>query len=409
MRKKIWIVARATRASAYGIGTYQANLIACLKKSGVDFGVIELNSSLKEVSIEQKSGYEQISIPSIHAGTQKHGQYYSRNVAYLLRELIPEDYECYPIFHLNLMNDSVLVRYIKKLFKCKIILTVHYTNWSFSLLGDVRRLDGIMSKKKKLLDSFEKGIRAGFEEDIKMAQRCDSAIYIAEHSAKAFSKYVKTKNQVVINNGLKDRYKKPIRGGKDSVRTKYMIPPRAEVILFAGRLDEVKGVRYLIEAFRKVLSDHPDALLVIAGDGEFAPLFREAENIWSKIVFTGKLDKGKLYDLYQSADIGVVSSIHEEFGYVAVEMMMHGLPVIAGDTGGLAEIIEKGVSGLKVPIVTRKGQRRLDSKTLASKINLLLEDLDFAAKLGEGGRKRFLERYELSVFGEKMISLYNSL
>jgi len=121
------------------------------------------------------------------------------------------------------------------------------------------------------------------------------------------------------------------------------------------------------------------------------------------------VDKKKLYELYRIADIGVVSSLHEEFGNVVIEMMMHGLPVIVGNTGGPSEIIEEGLSGLKVPIVIRKGQRCLDVQLLASRICLLLNDRDFAVKLGEGARKQFLEKYELSVFGKKMTSLYKSL
>ncbi len=406
-RKKIYIVARNSRAGAYGIGTYRGHLMESLKQAGIEFGVIEMDSTVDDVSVTQKDGYEHIAIPAGFSGVSGKAEYHSRNVAYILRELITDDKEYDLIFHINLMNDSVLVSSLKKLFKCKIVLTIHYTNWSFDLLGDTKKLDKIMTTRKP--GTKEKHIRADFQDDIKMARKCDQVVYIADHSAETLSKYLKVKKEVVLNYGLEDLYEKLSQPERRSIRTKYLIPEQAKVIVFAGRLDEVKGVKYIIEAFREVLADNADALLVIAGDGEFGSLLKEAEDIWSRIIFTGKIDKNKLYELYRIADVGVMSSLHEEFGFVAAEMLMHGLPTVVSDTGGPAEIVEEGVSGFKIPIVIRDGKRGLDTKLLASRICRLLGDCELSAKMGEGARKRFLDKYELSIFKEKMITVYNSV
>jgi glycosyltransferase len=407
--RKIWIVVRSSRASAYGIGTYQVQITECLRRSGIDFGIIELGSIADEVTLERKEGYDQISVPTIRTDRVSNPDYQSRNTAYLLREIIPADPECQLIFHINLMSDFAFVSHLKKLFRCKILLTVHYTDWSFSLLGDRCKFEDIMTKSKKQLDESERSIRRGFEDNIKMVKICDCVTYIAQHSEDTFSKYVKNKGGAVVYNGLADSYKATSPQERDAIRAKFMISPETKLIVFAGRLDEVKGVKYLIKSFRELLSEHPDALLMIAGDGDFSSLLKEAEGIWSRIIFIGKIDKNRLYDLYRIADIGVVSSIHEEFGYVDVEMMMHGLPLIASATGGLAEIVEDGVSGLKVPIVTQDGKRGLDAKQLASKMSLLLTDNELATRIGTGGRKRFLERFQLSVFEQNITEIYNNL
>lgn len=402
-KKKIYIIHKNSRAAAYGIGTYKTQLIECLKQTSIEFGVIELCASVNEVIVEQNNGYELISIPLI---IYKYKKYYSRNVAYILREVIFEDAEYDLIFHINLMGDETLVNYLKKLFRCKIILTVHYTNWSLELLGNTQKLNEIFVKKIHELNDNEKQIRQNFEEEIKMAQKSDCVIYIAQHSANTLSKYIKTKNAMIINNGLKDEYKELSSQERLSLKAKYFIPPQTKVIVFAGRIDKVKGVNFLIKSFKKVLNTFPDTMLVIAGDGDFTPLFKEAIYIWSKIIFTGKIEKEKLYELYRIADIGVLCSLHEEFGYVAVEMMMHRLPVIVSHTGGFIEIVESGVSGIKIPIVTKKGERSINTTLLTSKICLLLEDNNLAVNLSEGARKRFLEKYELSIFAENMISAY---
>jgi len=193
------------------------------------------------------------------------------------------------------------------------------------------------------------------------------------------------------------------------LRSKYCFDNKAQIILFAGRLDEIKGIAFLIRAFRKVLQTNSDSFLLIVGEGNFNAWMKEAADCWSRILFTGRLDKEKLYKLYSIADIGVVPSLYEEFGLVAIEMMMHALPVIVTQTGGLDEIVEDGISGLKVPIRTIKGERQVDVKRLAEKIRFLLNNPVNAQKLGENGRKRFLDKFELSVFKEKMLNLYQNI
>jgi len=88
---------------------------------------------------------------------------------------------------------------------------------------------------------------------------------------------------------------------------------------------------------------------------------------------------------------------------------MHALPIIVTKTGGLDEIVEDGVSGLKVSVVTIDGKRQADVKQMEEKMRFLLDNPDYAKELGENGRKRFLEKFELSIFKEKMLNLYKNL
>ncbi|MDR0602926.1 MAG: glycosyltransferase [Bacteroidales bacterium] len=188
-----------------------------------------------------------------------------------------------------------------------------------------------------------------------------------------------------------------------------LIEENAKVIVFAGRLDEVKGLGGLINAFKRILATHADARLFILGDGDFNVRLKEASGIWAKITFTGRVDKKTLYEFYGLADMGVVCSLHEEFGFVAIEMMMHELPLIVTETGGLDEIAEDGISGLKVPILTVNDKRQVDVKCLTEKMAFLLDNPVYAKELGENGRKRFLGKYDLPLFKEKMMNLYNSV
>ena len=75
------------------------------------------------------------------------------------------------------------------------------------------------------------------------------------------------------------------------------------IILFVGRLDSIKGVDFLIKAFRRVLDVHPHARLILAGDGSFNTYLKECSGIHSRITFTGKVDKEELYQYYRIADV----------------------------------------------------------------------------------------------------------
>lgn len=409
MKSKIYILEKASRAMNYGIGTYVKQLTNCLLSSKMDFCVIHLYADCLETTIMDKGGYQQISIPIPYSNIAACLQYYLRNVAYLLKTLITEDSDTRIIFHLNFLPDNNLVKYLKHLFKCHIVLTVHYTNWSFSLLGDFDLLKRIVDKKRSKLTQSEKQIVDEIKEYRMMMKRCDLIICVAQHTLKALQELscIGTSKACVINNGIADCYLK--RGKDKKLRQKYHLEDDEQIIIFAGRLDEIKGVPFLIKAFERVLVDYPKSRLIIAGDGDFNECLRGTKKCWSRITFTGRIDKRQLYGLYTIANVGVVCSIHEEFGLVAIEMMMHALPLVVTDTSGLSELVIDGVSGLKSPIRRIKRKRSPDVKVLSEQIIKLLDSKTLALQLGRKARKRFLENYALEVFKKKMMSVYEAL
>jgi glycosyltransferase involved in cell wall biosynthesis len=195
---------------------------------------------------------------------------------------------------------------------------------------------------------------------------------------------------------------------KGSLRKKWRLPEEEYVILFAGRLHPVKGLLFLIRSFRKVLETIPDCRLVIAGSGHYDTYFREAKDGCTKITYTGLLEKNDLSELYQIAEVGVVPSLYEPFGYVAVEMMMHGLPVVAAATSGLNEVVDEA-SGLNVPIIEYPDKVEINTELLAEKIAYLLQNPEKARQLGENGRKRYEKMYTSDRFGQNIFQFYQSL
>jgi len=123
-----------------------------------------------------------------------------------------------------------------------------------------------------------------------------------------------------------------------------------KIILFTGRLVYEKGIQNLIAAMPKILQGYNDAKLVVAGRGGMIDELRAQVNylgISNKVYFTGYLNAKQVSKMYKCADVSVFPSTYEPFGIVALEAMLAGIPVVVSDVGGLNEIVEHGVNGMK--------------------------------------------------------------
>ncbi|HEU4656326.1 MAG TPA: glycosyltransferase family 4 protein, partial [Capillimicrobium sp.] len=118
---------------------------------------------------------------------------------------------------------------------------------------------------------------------------------------------------------------------------------RPPVALFAGYDFERKGGRVLLEAWREVAAALPGARLVVAGPRR--PVDRTAPGVrWA-----GRVGWAELARLYREATVFVLPSLFEPFGFVVLEAMGHGLPVIASRACALPELVDDGVDGLLAP------------------------------------------------------------
>lgn len=412
----LYIFSSNGKGIEYGVGTYISQLIEWIKNEKIiDLTLILLFSeNEKEFKIEQKENYKQIEIPKYNLNTvhtEINLNRYIRNSIFLLKTIIPDDKNS--IFHINfLAAANSLTFWLKKLFQGKILLTLHYTEWSFDLLGDKKHLREIMGKpKKQLTENIEKTVFEEIERDKETMQQCDKIIFIAKHSIDSAKEFYSVKESQIylIPHGLQDEFHPLSITAKAFLKQKYHIPENEKIILFAGRLSEIKGIGYLLQTFGEVLKEHPDTHLIIAGDGNIDQWISIIDNFWTKVTFTGRLNKKKLFDLFGIGDIGVVCSIHEEFGLVALEMMMHALPMVVTDDSGLSELFEDEQTALKVPIRVINKKRAIDSAIFKKQICYLLENQNIAMQLGQNARTMFLQKYEYTYFKKRMLYIYNEL
>jgi glycosyltransferase involved in cell wall biosynthesis len=139
--------------------------------------------------------------------------------------------------------------------------------------------------------------------------------------------------------------------GLQRFRERHGLCADRRIILFSGRLAQVKRVDLLIDAFARIATGRPNWDLLIAGDGPLAPRLRKlAEPLGQRVIWTGFLEQGDLRFAYQAADVLALPSELEPWAVVVQEAMAAGLAIVATDIVGAAvELVNDGKSGRIIP------------------------------------------------------------
>ncbi len=182
-----------------------------------------------------------------------------------------------------------------------------------------------------------------------------------------------------------------------------------QIVVYAGRLIRIKGVHHLLNVWAEVVKQFPQALLLIIGSAFYGSdritpyvrgLHRLGNRLPHHVRFIPFTPYSRMPEWFRIADVAVVPSIGQEaFGLVNVEAMASGVPIIAGDAGGIHEIVEHGKNGYLL---------RLDSIESEMLIHLgeLLGDAVKRQQFGENGVRIVREKFTWSKVAERQLELY---
>jgi glycosyltransferase involved in cell wall biosynthesis len=171
-------------------------------------------------------------------------------------------------------------------------------------------------------------------------------------------------------------------------------------ILFAGRLEQMKGVETLLDAFASLAEKHPAAHLVIVGDGSLRPTLearQPALMTQGRIAFRGYLPPQRIAAEFAQAAIFCGLSRSEALGNVFLEAQAAGCAVVATTVGGIPDIVTDGHTGLLVPPD--------DVSAAAAAVDRLLSDDDLRMQLGGEGRKN-AEAYDWESIAKRYGEVY---
>ncbi|MFM7046153.1 MAG: glycosyltransferase family 4 protein [Ilumatobacteraceae bacterium] len=187
------------------------------------------------------------------------------------------------------------------------------------------------------------------------------------------------------------------------VRRRFGIGADVPMLLSVSRLVPRKGFDVVIRAAAMLRARHPDLVLAIAGAGrDDARLQRLAAETGAPVRFLGRVAHDDLPLLYGCADVFAMlcrsrwGGLEQEgFGIVFLEAAACGVPSVAGESGGAAEAVEDGVTGLVV-------RQPADVRAVADALGQLVDDPGRARAMGEAGRRRAEAEYRYELLAERL-------
>jgi len=196
---------------------------------------------------------------------------------------------------------------------------------------------------------------------------------------------------------------RPVPAGvpdRDEARRLLGLPQEPKIVGGLGRLVPERGFKTLIEAMGVVWAHHPDAHLVIAGDGPERTILEAAKGTLirpEQVKLVGRVDDA--FAFLAALDFFVVPSLRAGFSMAALEAMSLGVPTTVRATGGLVELVEPDISGF----VFRQDQE------LGAHISEILDLPLTLETVGMAGRLRATETYGLEPCVEGIVEIYRNI
>lgn len=409
MSNRLFVIDNGGVSSQYGIGTYLRELVNALKNSDFEIVVVEIFSYHSSIEKVVKDHCTYLYLPDWNRECKLDIDYdsqYFRNVAAYLAVHYRKSDDI-PIFHLNFVN-YLFINALRRYMNCFIVVTIHFTPWDFVYKGDEESVLDLWRGRCRLNGVDTDRLINTIENFYQSFVLCDKIICLTQRRKNCFLKMfdLDVDKYVVIPNALSDKYVLCDQVGANNNKSRLLKNPQTKIVLYVGRLDSDKNIDSLIRCYKRTLKVYSDSHLIIVGSGNYEFWLRTIDlEFIDKISFVGFLDRNKLAEIYDVADIGVMCSMHEEFGYVAVEMMMNSIPLIISESSGIAEYMGNYYG--KIPIYCK--EHRIDEDLLAKLLLELLTNEELSVKLANIARSKYEEYLNITLYTTKMMTLYNSL
>lgn len=175
-----------------------------------------------------------------------------------------------------------------------------------------------------------------------------------------------------------------------------------KVIIYLGNFVVRKGHKYLLQAVSQVVKNHKKCIFILAGEGPLLIPMRQYTNkleLSDHVLFPGRLPIEEIPALLHRADIAVVASLSETFGWNIIEPLLASRPVVTTDVGFAADLNATG-GVLMVP--------RRDPQALAEALVRLIEHPELGQEIAQQGKAFVLENCEIHQVAKRYLEIYEA-
>jgi glycosyltransferase involved in cell wall biosynthesis len=408
-KRSIFFLKRESPELQYGINSFLDTLIPSIVNLN-QFNVFLIRyfePSVTECAVTEKGeSFTEIAIPPplFYVKSHKNDQRYANRVVDILADFFGD---AKPAIHSNHVNDFELLRAITTRFmNASLVTSVHCMLIETAFNGNKILIANYAREMRDVKNSYVK-------KEADLLAMSDYIISVNRHHKMLMHEsYGVEKEKIqVIPRGLAIAAGATLANDdKLNVRDRFYINPEDKVILYAGRVDHSKGLKHLVGSLRTILNKNKNFKLIIAGGGNIESLLPYTTDIWTKIVFTGFIEKAQLFALFRSADVGVLPSIYENDSLIAKEMILNKLPLIVSDCDGFTEFFKDQENCLIVKNIAEKnGDSHVSEEDLALAILKMTGDASFSDRVTASAYESLVATGDLEDTVNNYLSIYNKI
>jgi glycosyltransferase involved in cell wall biosynthesis len=212
-------------------------------------------------------------------------------------------------------------------------------------------MEGILYGKKKLMK--RPWFLPFYLLERKALKRMAHFFLLYEEARQELSRWIEPSRISLLPNGVDFQRFRPM--DRLEARRALQLDPSARYILFVGRINERKGISYLLEAMPEVLRNYPNARVLAVGPARRETLLNEllgrmeGSGIRDKVTFLGQTPNDRLPLYYNAADLFVLPTLTEGMGITFIEAAACNCPIIGTAVGGVVDIMKNLPRGIPIP------------------------------------------------------------
>lgn len=395
----IFLIKTYGKASRYGIGSYIETIVGALSKyADITVFVVHINSNLhKGVKFVDNGKIQDIFISFETPGSDVFAkdEFYigelQAKALYSILYSFMRDADT-NIVHLNSVLEIHLAETAKEYDHCTVVYTMHVLLWQVFYKNNWRQFIS------ELEDKLENNHIFSIEAEKRLCGLADNIICLTSEAVNFVGEYygIAPSKTRLIHNVIDNRNISILSlPQKETLRRKYGFRAEQAIVIFSGRLMYEKGLDFAVEALIRLQRKDYDFHFLICGDGNLAHYVDRCRTIIGKTSFSGFTRKEVLYEFYQIADAGILPSFIEQNSFSALEMMAHGLPVIASDTDAFSQFKHRKESMIHVAMASAPGPGYMDVDVLENSLARVIEDAPYRRKIGRNALKLVADSFSL--------------